>query len=261
MNTWVIISITLVFLIIVTITILILTRQSILTEGSPFPTSTIKITNSSMITFNTIRCYDTDGNIYTPIQGLSTPRLFTPQDNFIVNMKNQTSLLCIAMTDTTRYITILGNDTSNIYFIYSNTDKNMFTFSNTSQLPVNVSVIKNTYNGTIHTPTINSKPLLIGDSFPVSSIILTNCVSDSITLTEFINIDNPGNLNIGTGLSSLPITAPIHSSCILYGTINTTDQSNHILGIALYNKNGTVGIINIGINGLIISRPYELKSN
>lgn len=108
-------------LIIVTITILILTRKSTLIEGSPFPTSTIKIINNSSITFDTIRCYDTDGNIYTPIQGLSTPRVFTPQDNFIVNMKNQTSLLCIAMKDTIRYITILGNDNSTIHFIFSNT--------------------------------------------------------------------------------------------------------------------------------------------
>jgi len=260
MSTWVIISITLVCLIIITITTLVLLRKPMLIEGSPFPTSTIKIINNSTITFDTIRCYDTDGKIYTPIQGLSTPRLFTPRDNFIVNMKNQTSLLCIAMKDTTRYITIIGNENATVHFIHSNTDTNTFTFSNTSDLPVHVSVIKNTYKGTISNPVIVSKPLLIGDPFP-TLIIVTNCVSDSIKLTEFINIDNPGNLTVGTGLSTLPISSPIQNSCIIYGTIMTSDQSLHIIGIALYNKNSTIGIIHLGINGLIVSRPYELKSN
>jgi hypothetical protein len=257
MSTWVIISITLVCLIIITITTLILLKKTILVDGNPFPTSTIKITNTSTLTFDTITCYDTHGKMYTPIQGVSTPRLFTPQDSFIVNMKNQTSLLCIALKDMTQYITILGNDNSTVYFVYSNTDKNTFTFSNTTELPQNITILNNIYNGTIVIPTAidDSKLLLDGDPIPPTSIILSNGLSDSILLSEFININNPGNLTIGSGLSTVPLPITLQSSCIIYGKIISNDLVPYVTGIALYNVNNTIKFIQLGISNLTVSRP------
>ena len=258
MNTWVLVSIIVFILILLTIGTMILTKTPILRNGDLFPTSSLKITNRSSMTFDSITCYDTSGTSYTPLQGISTPRAFPPNDSFSVPIQYQTSLLCIAMKNGVEYVTILGQMNTFVEFMYLHTDATTFTFTPTTDIPRALLAVPNPYKGLITTPTISSKLLTNGDPFP-TSLVLTNCASDPITFTTFGQIDLSVNLSIAAGTSCLPITisTPPSSYCFLLGTIqNTQSVLPYHTGIALFNNNHVIEIIPIGNKDLIVSRPY-----
>jgi len=269
MKTWSVIGIIVLSLVIIGLVLFFLlktptrlTLNSLLKNGLLFPYNTVlTITNTSSDAYISFMCIDTQGNLY-PLSGS-----FTPQESIQLEISDPNSLLCIGQSNTTQYITVIGNVNGTMHLFHINTDASSLSFS-TTDLSATLLPQKYIYSTqyTIQHPSNNS-PLLNGTSFP-TAFLITNCSSHSIIMNGFsyntlytmqlnlsifsritdVNKVMPNDLRLDPGVSSLPITISLPSDgyIIFIGSVMTGDLIPYRTGFVLLNQHNTLRIIPIG---------------
>lgn len=268
METWIVIGIIVLSLVIIGLVLFFLLKKSSLTlhtllkNGLLFPYNTVlTITNTSSTSFTSFMCIDTQGNLY------SLNESFEPQQSLQLDMTDTNSLLCIGQSNTTQYITVIGNVASDLRLFHINTDASTLSFSATD-LSATLIPQKYVYSTqyTIQHP-LNDSPLLNDTSFP-ASFLITNCASHSVIMNGFsyntlytmqldlsifsnitdVNKVMPNDLRLDPGVSSLPImiSLPSDGYIIFIGTIITMDSIPYRTGFVLLNQNNKLKIVPIG---------------
>jgi hypothetical protein len=235
MESWIIITVTIVILLVAVLVTVLLTKKD------TFPTNqNIIIKNTFTSTYNTVLCVETNGNIYYKGN-------LHPNNTTIIRPVNDTLLVIADTSNNDMICTIFAKLDNNIkLFEISNLNTSLFNFTPTTL--VNTTVYINslyTYVGSINT-TPMSDTINDGDTFP-NSISLYNKTSTELDVLAYKSngaVIKAETVNSSEYTSNVSISINPNDYILIIGSYSA--EQIYITGMVIYNQNGKIRLINIG---------------